>query len=50
MDEVKEKIVPASQSRKQKIADHPFFGMKAESSTTVLEEMDDLRGGRHNAL
>jgi predicted RNase H-like HicB family nuclease len=28
----------------------PFFGMKAKSSTTVLEEMSDLRGGRHNDL
>jgi antitoxin (DNA-binding transcriptional repressor) of toxin-antitoxin stability system len=43
---VKGKIVPVSQSRKQKIADHPFFGMKAKSSTTVLEEMSDLRGDR----
>jgi antitoxin (DNA-binding transcriptional repressor) of toxin-antitoxin stability system len=47
---VKGKIVPVSQSRKQKIADHPFFGMKAKSSATVLEEMSNLRGGRHNAL
>jgi antitoxin (DNA-binding transcriptional repressor) of toxin-antitoxin stability system len=47
---VKGTIVPASQSRKQKITDHPFFGMKAQSSTTVLEEMSNLRGGRYNAL
>lgn len=43
-------IVPASETRKQKVADHPFFGTKAESSTTVLEEMNNLRDGRHNAL
>jgi antitoxin (DNA-binding transcriptional repressor) of toxin-antitoxin stability system len=47
---IKGKIVPLSEGRKQKIADHPFFGMNAKSSTTVLEEMSDLRGGRHNAL
>ena len=47
---VKAKIVPASETRKQKIADHSFFGMKGKSSTTVLEEMSGLRGGRHNAL
>ena len=46
---VKGTIVPASESQKQRIADHPFFGMKAKSPTTVLEEMNDLRGGRHNA-
>lgn len=47
---VKGTIVPVSESRKKKITDHPFFGMKAKSSITVLEEMDNLRGGRHNAL
>jgi len=47
---VKGMIVPASESRKMKIKDHPFFGMKAQTPMTVQEEMDDLRGGRHRAL
>jgi predicted RNase H-like HicB family nuclease len=39
-----EKFDALMQSRNQKIADHPFFGMKAKSFTTVIEEMSDLRG------
>jgi antitoxin (DNA-binding transcriptional repressor) of toxin-antitoxin stability system len=43
-------IIPASGAQKLKIADHPFFGMRAAEKASVSEMMDNLRGGRHNAL
>ena len=47
---VKGTIVPPPVVRGSKVAGHPFFGMKAESGKTVREEINELRGGRHNAL
>jgi hypothetical protein len=47
---VKGMIVPTSRDQKGKITDHPFFGMKADEKKSVSEVMDELRGGRHNAL
>jgi len=43
-------IVPVSGARKLKVVDHPFFGMRALEKASVSEMMDDLRGGRQNAL
>jgi antitoxin (DNA-binding transcriptional repressor) of toxin-antitoxin stability system len=43
-------IIPASAARKLKVVDHPFFGMRATEEASVSEMMDNLRGGRHNAL
>jgi hypothetical protein len=47
---VKGTIIPASGGQKKKIVDHPFFGMKAKEKASAVEVMDELRGGRHNAL
>lgn len=47
---VKGTLVPESRGRNLKITDHPFFGMKADENKSVSDVMDELRGGRHNAL
>ncbi|HAK96798.1 MAG TPA: hypothetical protein DCM87_17850 [Planctomycetes bacterium] len=46
---VKAKMRAAGRARAMKVAQHPFFKMRA-SSGTVEEEMDGLRGDRHRAL
>ena len=41
-------IIPAQHStNRQKVAEHPFFGMHKGSQLSVSEEMNRLRGGRY---
>ncbi len=39
-------ITPIAPKNERSIKEHPFFGMKADSSETVEETMERLRGGR----
>jgi hypothetical protein len=48
--QVKGTIVPVSGTGTIKMADHPFFGMRKEDQTIVLELMDRLRGRRYGSL
>jgi hypothetical protein len=48
--QVKGTIVSASSSRRTKMTDHPFFGMRKGEQTSVSEVMDSLRQGRTNAF
>jgi hypothetical protein len=41
-------IKPVREKSELKVKDHPFFGMCAESETTVLEELENLRKPRHD--
>jgi len=43
-------IVPIEADRTIKVSSHPFFGMAAAPVQSVEEVMDDLRGGRFNAV
>ena len=43
-------IVPIETDRAIKVASHPFFGMATTLERSVDETMNDLRGGRFNAL
>ncbi len=45
---VKGIIKPVRERSNLKVTDHPFFGMCAESGTTVLEELENLRKSRHD--
>lgn len=46
---VKGVLIPSGQKTQMKITDHPFFGMLSQiSKKSVLDEMEDLRGGRYN--
>ncbi|MBN2418636.1 MAG: type II toxin-antitoxin system Phd/YefM family antitoxin [Deltaproteobacteria bacterium] len=48
---VKGTLIPSSNETKQKITDHPFFGMSASSKDiSVQNVMDDLRGSRYNDI
>ena len=52
---IKGVLMPYSVSGKQvidkKISDHPFFGMSStDSNKSVLEEINELRGGRYNDI
>jgi antitoxin (DNA-binding transcriptional repressor) of toxin-antitoxin stability system len=47
---VKGTIAPVSKTQTQKVASHPFFGMKATENKSVDEIMDELRSDRHDAL
>ena len=42
-------LTAAPESSATQVTEHPFFNMKP-SQTTVEEEMETLRGGRHRAL
>jgi len=44
---VKGFLIPAGGKAKTKIMEHPFFGMSSRGDEkSVMEQMDDLRGGR----
>lgn len=43
-------IMPALSPSKRQVADHEFFSMIGNKATSVQDTMDELRGGRHNAL
>ena len=45
--QLKGTIVPVSNKRKIKMADHPFFGMKNQEYADVPELMDNLRRVRY---
>jgi antitoxin (DNA-binding transcriptional repressor) of toxin-antitoxin stability system len=52
---IKGVLVPSSAQSKQvkgkKISEHPFFGMSsANSNKSVLDEIDELRGGRYSDI
>jgi hypothetical protein len=48
--QVKGTIIPTPSSRKAKMTEHPFFGMRKGEHTSVSEEMKNLRQGRFNAI
>ena len=43
-------IIPDSKEHRRKVADHEFFGMIKDRSDQIAETMDQLRGGRYNAV
>ena len=48
---VKGVLIPSVETNQMKIIDHPFFGMSSQvNKKSVLDEMDDLRGGRYNDI
>ena len=47
---VKGKIIAAGSEKNMKVEDHPFFGMHSAKQNSVAKEMEQLRGGRYNAL
>jgi antitoxin (DNA-binding transcriptional repressor) of toxin-antitoxin stability system len=44
---VKGVIVPVNNKKYKKVKDHAFFGMLKDSSVSVSEEMQNLRGPRY---
>jgi len=48
--QVKGTIIPVAGTRKEKMANHPFFGLRKGEPTSVPELMDVLRGGRYDSL
>jgi hypothetical protein len=47
---VKGTIVPNISRSGKPVTKHPFFSMNSEHEKTVLEELDELRGNRYDAL
>lgn len=47
---VKGVIIPAMEKFKQRVQDHPIFGMLKNSPKSVEQQMDELRGGRYRDL
>ena len=48
---VKGVLLPSDKRKPLKVAEHPFFGMAATcSTTTVSEQLDDLRGNRFDDI
>ncbi len=47
---VKGVINPVGKNEKQKVENHPFFGMNKKNEMTVDEEMDIIRSNRSNAV
>jgi hypothetical protein len=48
--QLKGTIIPTSSSKKAKITEHPFFGMRKGEQTNVSKEMDKLRQGRFDDI
>jgi hypothetical protein len=48
--QVKGTIIPVAGRSEEKMADHPFFGMRKGEPTSVPEILDVLRRGRYDAL
>ena len=48
---VKGTIIPSEKKSKQKITDHPFFGMSSNMEKISVEDViDNLRGSRYNDI
>jgi len=45
---VKGVIKPVSQGSTARSSEHPFFGMHGNSTTSVLDELEQLRKPRHD--
>jgi len=43
-------IIPLIKKSHKKIEDDPFFGMCRKEKRRVEEKMEELRGGRYNAI
>jgi antitoxin (DNA-binding transcriptional repressor) of toxin-antitoxin stability system len=43
-------IIPTDSGTSEKVKEHPFFGMSRKQKRPVSDLMQDLRGGRYNAL
>ena len=46
----KGRIVPEGSETGASVKAHPFFGSRKQDAASVVEVMDDLRGGRFRAL
>lgn len=47
---VKGIIIPVIEKIKQRVNDHPIFGILKNSPKSVEQQMDELRGGRYRDL
>lgn len=48
---VKGVLLPAEPQKGMKMTDHSFFGMRSrDKEKSVLEELEDLRGGRYRDI
>jgi len=47
---IKGVLVPAAQNKDMSMTDHPFFGMYQDSKKSVLDELNDLRRARYDAV
>jgi antitoxin (DNA-binding transcriptional repressor) of toxin-antitoxin stability system len=43
-------IMPAGADSSIRVKDHPFFGMSAEETKTVSDQMDEIRKARFDAV
>jgi antitoxin (DNA-binding transcriptional repressor) of toxin-antitoxin stability system len=43
-------IIPHTMAQKINTQDHPYFGMTASTKKSVAKTMNELRGGRYNAI
>ncbi|MBN1961323.1 MAG: type II toxin-antitoxin system Phd/YefM family antitoxin [Deltaproteobacteria bacterium] len=43
-------IIPNSKKPKLKVSEHEFFGMTKDGCEKVTETLNQLRGGRYNAV
>ncbi len=46
---IKGTLIPVRKKTQNGIMNHPFFGMKKENKS-VMDEINDLRGGRYNDI
>ncbi len=47
---VKGTIIPAGADKTMKVKDHPFFKLAEKETTSVAEQMEDLRKSRFNDI
>lgn len=47
---IKGTIIPSSRKKRQKVKEHPFFGMLRQDKRRVSDVMKEIRGDRYNDL
>ena len=43
-------IIPSHEISLKSVKDHPFYGLSKNDKKSVTQHMEDLRGGRYNAI
>ena len=43
-------VIPSHEHKKKSVCEHPLFGSMSKAKQSVAQVMEELRGGRYNAI